>query len=382
MSAPIALYRELNSSIHEVRLIRWTDTLDETDSEVRCELVYRSLDENPAYAALSYVWGDTEPAQRIFVDGKDVSVAPNLYGALRRLRHTGCDIWVDALCINQQNNIEKGAQVQLMARIYQQADNVISWLGEGGDGVDVAVDFFRLLKDELHKPTDSFMRTLQSEEEWLITTWLAVRQLLQHPYWGRVWILQEVLLAKNPVLYAGEESCPMDVLQLLLVGIGPQTAIALSKAAREALFFPGVELARGLSLLYNGPFRGGKKMTLMDTLVLARERRATNPRDYIYGLLSLVDNHAIVPDYSASVATVYTELVGYMIEQDGTLDILSACLPRKTQGSGLGEVCRMKFVLGKALTMVTVEQRPKFRQGFNTGKFGCKPPARCQAQPG
>jgi hypothetical protein len=272
------------------------------------------------------------------------------------------------LCINQQDNEEKSAQVQLMARIYRQADIVISWLGEGGDGIDVALGFFRLLKNGLSKGSDDIVHMLQDETETFAAGWLAVMQLFQHPYWSRVWILQEVLLAQRSVLCAGDESCEISVLQFLLVGLEMQVATSLSKAAREALFFPGAELARSLSLLYSERF-GDAKMTLMDCLVLARERRATDPRDYIYGLLNLVDDHAIVPDYSASVATIYAELVEYMIGRDEALDVLSACLVREREDTGSGEVCLVWFVLQENVNRwiwLPAKQVSKVRRGIST----------------
>jgi len=302
MDSRPSMYRALSSGINEIRILRLLPPVDD-DDEVRCELVHQSLDETLTYDALSYVWGDPKPAQKIYVGGMAVTVTPNLHGALRRLRHAGRDIWVDSLCINQKDDIEKGAQVRLMGRIYRQADYVISWLGEGGDGIDVALKFLEMLKDELLKNSEMASRMFKANGEPFKTLWDAVGQLFRHPYWTRVWIVQEVLLARNPVLCSGAESCAWDVLQLLLVQMDMRAITTLSPAAREALLFPCADLARNLSLLYNQRF-GGKRMTLMDCLVLGRQRRATDPRDYLYGLLSLVDDHGMFPDYSVPVATV------------------------------------------------------------------------------
>ncbi|KAF8848429.1 heterokaryon incompatibility, partial [Acephala macrosclerotiorum] len=59
-----------------------------------------------------------------------VSVTRNLEAALRDLRRQGCqDIWVDALCINQHDNQEKGYQILRMRDLYQKAENTVAWLG-------------------------------------------------------------------------------------------------------------------------------------------------------------------------------------------------------------------------------------------------------------
>jgi hypothetical protein len=83
------------------------------------------------YTALSYVWGSTEDPEYIFLNGRNqVPVTRNLFEALRTLLlpKEGRRLWIDALCINQQNHAEKESQVHLTQRIYQQADNVLAFV--------------------------------------------------------------------------------------------------------------------------------------------------------------------------------------------------------------------------------------------------------------
>src|SRR5271170_2780815 len=99
---------------------------------ISCTLDINGLFTAPAFEALSYAWGQEKNMQTIKLQGTDWEVTPNLYAALRALRKTSEPrrMWIDAICINQRNNQEKGAQVGLMAEIYQSAVQVIAWLGQ------------------------------------------------------------------------------------------------------------------------------------------------------------------------------------------------------------------------------------------------------------
>jgi len=85
----------------------------------------------PEYIALSYVWGDESSKVPITCDGKSISVTSNLRDALQKFcgLQKKTRLWADALCINQQDNLEKNKQVAMMATIYSNASKVFVWLG-------------------------------------------------------------------------------------------------------------------------------------------------------------------------------------------------------------------------------------------------------------
>ncbi|KAK0744662.1 heterokaryon incompatibility protein-domain-containing protein [Apiosordaria backusii] len=132
MSPPKLKYEALNPNKNSIRILRllpgrWID-------DIQCELQTASLDDNPAYEALSYVWGNPQDTGPIIVDGSHFQATKNLMAALRRLR-SSVDLkvlWVDAVCINQADNDEKTHQVGMMARIYKDAADVHVFLGESG----------------------------------------------------------------------------------------------------------------------------------------------------------------------------------------------------------------------------------------------------------
>jgi hypothetical protein len=114
-------------------------------AEIQCTLRAEQLDALPKYEALSYTWGDPNNLKTIYLHGHAHLVRSNLECALRHLRRPSEArvLWIDALCIDQSNLEERSRQVKLMRQIYNQAETVISWLGEAGEESDQAIDLIR-----------------------------------------------------------------------------------------------------------------------------------------------------------------------------------------------------------------------------------------------
>ena len=116
-----------------------------------------------AYEAVSYVWGSACHRAVIRIDGKDVKVTQNLAAALRRLAFPNRSriLWVDQLCINQEDDLEKATQVPLMSQIYSRAKHCLIWLGEIDPGiptvnVETALELLRYMNDYDSKRTTTW----------------------------------------------------------------------------------------------------------------------------------------------------------------------------------------------------------------------------------
>lgn len=98
---------------------------------IHCELIATNLSDNPVYEAISYAWG-TSNMLTMNLNKKRMWVGHNLLACLQHLRHKDSAriIWVDAICINQSDAIEKSSQVSIMSRIYHSASRTLLWLGE------------------------------------------------------------------------------------------------------------------------------------------------------------------------------------------------------------------------------------------------------------
>ncbi|RSM01273.1 hypothetical protein CDV31_011403 [Fusarium ambrosium] len=134
------VYLPLDLTSNQIRMLHllpgnWEDP-------IRCVLNTVLLDNSPKYEALSYAWGDPLDRRLIEVDGKRKSITVNLYHALRRLRYPQDErrLWVDAVCINQNDNVEKSHQVSLMQKIYSSTERAVLWLGEFSDGPTTAAN--------------------------------------------------------------------------------------------------------------------------------------------------------------------------------------------------------------------------------------------------
>jgi hypothetical protein len=123
-------------------------------------LIDVSLAENPSYEALSYAWGECEASIPFSCDGLVILVTPNLNAALHRLVARGASriLWIDQICINQRDDeerrdvsekSEKSVQVAMMHDIYQTAQNVVVWLGEGSGDIEQAVQAMPAIEEAL-----------------------------------------------------------------------------------------------------------------------------------------------------------------------------------------------------------------------------------------
>jgi hypothetical protein len=164
-----------------------TASIEKTDIELRPVLT--------EYNALSYVWGDESNKKQIVVNEAIFYVTENLHAALTHLR-TECQslpIWVDAVCINQSNEKEKGNQLSQMNFVYRSAASVLVFLGSSTESTDLVID--NINNFDSHTLTEEVLADA-SGVAGLIDIWL-------RPWFERVWVLQEVTMGrKHAVTFA------------------------------------------------------------------------------------------------------------------------------------------------------------------------------------
>lgn len=324
-TVPIAEFHYTNlktpQSFRLLRILAASSGLD----DINCTLEDYNRDDKhcPPYAALSYTWGDADVRTPIKVNGATILVTTNLYDALLRLRRNipNILIWIDALCIDQQNPAERGHQVAQMRAIYSGARRVLSWLGLAPSWTIIA-ELFDSMK--LHYRNCISSHAADGEcsafyEAKLIGT---LRYLTELPYWSRIWIVQEVVVASNLTLMCGEAMIPWRVF------------------------------ARFVKLAYYGHFGGARHgqgrlenspkifklmhwrhagVTLTDTLAWTSKSLATASRDRIYALLGLVDQDPhIEADYTLSTCALYSQVIcGLYVESPSLFASAQAAKPLK-----------------------------------------------------
>ena len=107
---------------------------EEFTSDLHCDISNWNLSSNPQYEAVSYTWGASMGGLPIYLDRKKFYITRNLESALRHLRQSDRPrvLWVDAICINQKDLQERSQQVSIMGTIYNEAQNILFWLGQNG----------------------------------------------------------------------------------------------------------------------------------------------------------------------------------------------------------------------------------------------------------
>ncbi|KAH7305433.1 heterokaryon incompatibility protein-domain-containing protein [Stachybotrys elegans] len=304
---------------HQIRLISLEDRL-----QPRWKLgVHDLVDGNIRYYAVSYTWGpplleddfakmsnrQESPVQ--FETGV-VNVSQNLASFLAQViasssasqtgegdSWTGLDLssakfWIDAVCINQKDSVERSHQVStMMARIYESAEGVISWLGDSDTHTERAFAHLQALSDNASLvawtlPASNFGNTREH--------WESTAKLFERTYWNRSWIIQEVVLAKSVTVCCGRHSAEWGQLSKASHNISTGTWKAYFDTRGENLALQTLKLPRPssyaiptvLKAVRDSVVRDHWATVLLHSLIRSRQFEATNEEDKVYALLGLV----------------------------------------------------------------------------------------------
>ena len=193
------IYRPLDPEKREVRFMRILSTDGgNTSTTIHCEVQTFSLDQRPDYKALSYAWTKEQPTCQIRVNGRPFPVRPNLYEYLRIVHAESQSGWIfiDAICINQDDLAERSAQVRLMGSIYREAEEVIAWLGQEGPVYrNMPVKVRRRCEEGFDRATTQGTNPLSEMDN--RTQQCFVISSCRSQYWTRLWITQELFLARK-----------------------------------------------------------------------------------------------------------------------------------------------------------------------------------------
>jgi hypothetical protein len=207
----------LDPQRRQIRLVELLPGIDTDD--INCKLQVVTLDDSPKYEALSYVWGDINITRDIIIDGQAFPATINLETALRHLRKPDeiRVLWVDAICIDQDDNVEKTHQVRMMGDIFKNACQGLIWLGDPQNSGFTTADA-KAAFDIIHMTAGS-RDQVRSEISELgsETDFAAVKSIMNSPWWYRIWKLQEVVLPAKVIVVWGSESTTWASLSLLLL---------------------------------------------------------------------------------------------------------------------------------------------------------------------
>jgi hypothetical protein len=313
------------------------------------------------FEALSYTWGNPTPTHVITCNGSAFPVCVNLFHALVHLRLEDRirPLWIDAICINQDDIAEKNEQIRHMYTIYQSATRVVVWLGLHYEDSDLAMYGVKYLKHQNNRHAltrhDHHPECIQNLEMLI----LSLESLFQRPWFTRSWIRQEIAAAKQVMVRCGSDevswtslkkalNCHWRLVEKLFANApsssytyhlksepSPGEAISLRYLKRTPLVGESL-LSRGGDLRSLWYYHAGG---LLEHLMVSRAFDATDARDKVYCVLGMANvpmesgsamqdvhtSHYIPKmrvDYAATVSEVYQFVAKYIVNRDKNLDIL------------------------------------------------------------
>ncbi|KAI0906022.1 HET-domain-containing protein [Ustulina deusta] len=379
-----------------------------------CQLLEQiGLREAPRYSALSYAWGNAETNRVMKVDDIFIRIPQNLFNALITLRppQSPLRLWVDYLCINQQNDEEKAWQVALMRDIYSQADQVLAWLGPGDGESQRAMEYLDTLGEEAHLcgfyhddhigdaiwerlatiysthsyafsgdsiPTplrealdaefDQHIHVPLTNLFHKINGWSSkgkgfpvreMKNLLKRPWFGRVWVLQEIALSRRATFICG--TARIDIVRLraavnayrcfwtairgrLMANDGGSWTLYHNQIFME-FFFRATTMVNApkVMMIRHFPLIALLRLTCVGSPNLQKHGPhhldSSDPRDKIFALLGLASDRrelskkGVNPDYTKSCREVYIFTTSVLLQQ-GHLSLLSHVQPHQSSAHG------------------------------------------------
>ncbi|KAH7303227.1 heterokaryon incompatibility protein-domain-containing protein [Stachybotrys elegans] len=347
----------------EIRLV--TVKKNERD-QLEATIQHVELDEEEPvrFTAVSYTWGDPSNRVQLPCGSSFLSITTSLYEALGEIINVSPHeaLWIDQICINQEDHLEKAVQVGKMDVIYDKAETVLAWLGPAGPTTAAGVDFVKKVGEiALPTATDIFRRDsgddedgsnkLEKTEEYSLETsrelgipfddepsWEAFSNFFDRPWFERMWTVQEIIQARKAIVVCGSYSLPWELVSAAARWICYKGKAVHDRHERQV---NGMCLVRQMVGIpwrvkyrseYLADLLGQKtrptcKWAMRSLLEQLRPRLASDPRDKVYALVGISDLHresaeggSLAIDYSQSVAEVYTRVTNAIIKHDAMDD--------------------------------------------------------------
>jgi hypothetical protein len=318
---------------------------DPSTSQPLCSFQCVSFDDHPEYIAISYSLGRDLQIVRTLPsdDGGSVELNSTLSRLIDslKLRFGTFTVWIDALCINQHDSAEKGCQVGRMGQVYSFALMVIVWLGEGTESFAAA---FRLISEQnaqsLHQDLESALESSglvhadvlktddkdsgirgHADQTALASLW----NLLERPWFRRVWVIQEATLGKNISVLCGNDLIPFIYLERSLLSLwaahGTEDMFDIDKPAYQALW-----CANRLFEIRDMYIASGSRGAVYERLLESTFHfLATDSRDFVFALQGLAStNDALLePNYTDSTEAIFRDAAARLLCQGKSLDMLA-----------------------------------------------------------
>ncbi|KAH6997219.1 heterokaryon incompatibility protein-domain-containing protein [Ilyonectria destructans] len=318
-------------SQNEIRILYLFPHNGDKDALLKSDVKVTSLETDPEYEAVSYVWGSTDSLIDIEVSGSKVGVTKNLHSFLQRLRLADKTraLWIDQLCINQWDTKEKAQQVRQMRQIYTKCRHCLLWMGDIKDGIPqadaegalvllkyMAAYFEAEDKEKVTRPSllesdTSFEGPLRALESLGIDS---------NPWWARVWTVQEAVLPPEQTILWGPLAMPWQtMMHATRTWTGNMPPIMFERFEAFSTGPLGGLMAMAIWL----DIAKGRIDSPAHLVNRWRFRQATDLRDKIYALMGLCPAGTLSSvercDYDLPVVDVFCDLTFDLMVSDESL---------------------------------------------------------------
>jgi Heterokaryon incompatibility protein (HET) len=343
--------------------VRFAKNIRLENGAIHLSLEVAELADSPVFTALSYTWGcpsihasergvTAERKFSIICDGQKILITENLHDFLTLLAIDGkissaagrLPVWIDALCIDQENLQERAQQVRLMSIIYRVARRVLVWLGDDDGRVDTALQIILALNTQKLKDLGGLDSWLQYQRPDAIRPigefpsrqlhWDALAAFFARSWFYRMWVFQEITVAFEIRVQCGRRTMAWSDLVhvsefLSKTNWGSILNAGLPAAWRKPAGFGSTPfLMEG----YRKDIISGSVWKLQAALCHCRQFGATDPKDKIfavggitvYGTASGVKTvtEAFPPDYGRTVQETFMRATHIVANDSENLDLL------------------------------------------------------------
>lgn len=347
----------LDAARQEIRLLEVAPSQRPSDP-VHCTIMRVSLlsEPKPSYETISYCCGDIKDRASIVLNGEPFSALATAGLALRRMRCTDRPrtLWLDCVCINQDDVRERGQQVAMMDEIYGQTQRNLIYLGEDDGNMVHIMDNMLIVLRDMHHATNGFrdldtMFHIASGDARHPETWLppfdfnTLTAFFSRPYFMRLWVFQEAVLSKKSVCHCGDAEIPLaDALKVA------KWLMHKSRFLYNGNEFPqGLQNASQMWEFVDSEWRFKEDRRVgMSLFSKCRDFDTYDPRDRVFAIASLVrrfgrlsvaSHGLLAPDYEKSAVAVFRDATRAIVNEAGDLSYLNDGLHDVT--TVLGATC-------------------------------------------
>lgn len=315
------------------------------DDKIVCTLHHHVLQDEPQfnYEAISYAWGTMVKDHLILCNGRPLYITKNLEEYLRQTRLADQErtLWVDSICIDQDNDIEKGHQVRLMGRVYSSAQMVLITLGNdetrrkpAKEAASIISEVNQMVLRTLASPKcqdrdwDSFPFPPRNDPLLSDQRWESVAILVDQPWFNRGWVIQEAGLARDAKILWGSVEIPWIDLLRIYEWVYARAYIISSKFDVSIIYlhidiYESRYIQEAKVFFSENSYYSFKTLHILNT---SRGLDLTDPRDRIYAFLGLpgvtTDFKDIEINYKTDFLNVYHEFAISYITNTGDMNIL------------------------------------------------------------